>query len=145
MLTNFKHSLEEEECPVPDDVRETLKEFHNDLLLHCGEKVFLFFPKLFYAEYLTLNVDSPLVHAGIHIEEEPVEEEVDTSLRGRLLSLLDKIKSIRGKKTEEKPEVEEETKPSKSSRTLKTLSIQVQPLCSNASSQSELIWKRNMI
>lgn len=57
------------------------------------------------------------MHVGIHIEEEPVEEEVDTSLRGRLLSLVDKIKSIRGKKTEEKPEVEEETKPSKSSKT----------------------------
>lgn len=42
LLTNFKHSLEEEECPVPDDVRDTLKEFHNDLLLHCGEKGFLF-------------------------------------------------------------------------------------------------------
>lgn len=47
-----------------------------------------------------------------------MEEEVDTSLRGRLLSLVDKIKSIRGKKIEEKPEVEEETKPSKSSKTL---------------------------
>lgn len=46
-----------------------------------------------------------------------MEEEVDTSLRGRLLSLVDKIKSIRGKKTEEKPEVEEDTKPSKSSKT----------------------------
>lgn len=39
LLTNFKHSLEDEECPVPDDVRDTLKEFHNDLLLHCGEEV----------------------------------------------------------------------------------------------------------
>lgn len=42
LLTNFKHSLEDEECPVPDEVRDTLKEFHNDLLLHCGEKVFRF-------------------------------------------------------------------------------------------------------
>lgn len=47
-----------------------------------------------------------------------MEEEVDTSLRGRLLSLVEKIKSIRGKKTEEKPEVEEEIKPSKISKTL---------------------------
>lgn len=46
LLTNFKHSLEDEECPVPDNVRDTLKEFHNDLLLHCGEKVFLFFLKV---------------------------------------------------------------------------------------------------
>lgn len=43
---------------------------------------------------------------------------MDTSLRGRLLSLVDKIKSLRGKKTEEKAEVEEEPKPSKSCRTL---------------------------
>uniref|UniRef100_A0A3Q4GHR2 Ryanodine receptor 1 n=1 Tax=Neolamprologus brichardi TaxID=32507 RepID=A0A3Q4GHR2_NEOBR len=65
MLTNFKH-LEDEDSPVPEDVRETLAEFHNDLLLHCG----------------------------IHIEEEPEEEEVDTSLRGRLVSLVDKVKSL---------------------------------------------------
>lgn len=55
--------------------------------------------------------------AGIHIEEEVVEEEVDTSLRGRLLSLVDKVKSLRRKKEEgeeeEKPEVEEEPKLSK--------------------------------
>lgn len=41
---------------------------------------------------------------------------MDTSLRGRLLSLVDKIKSLRKKKEEEeeeeKPEVEEEAKPS---------------------------------
>lgn len=39
---------------------------------------------------------------------------MDTSLRGRLLSLVDKVKSLRKKKEEEeKPEVEEEPKPSK--------------------------------
>lgn len=38
---------------------------------------------------------------------------MDTSLRGRLLSLVDKIRSLRKKKEEETPEVEEETKPSK--------------------------------
>lgn len=64
-----------------------------------------------------LNRDSCSLHVGIHIEEEAVEEEVDTSLRGRLISLVEKIKSIRGKKTEEKPEVEEEIKPSKISKT----------------------------
>lgn len=36
LLTNFKHGPEQEDCPVPDDVRETLQEFHNDLLAHCG-------------------------------------------------------------------------------------------------------------
>lgn len=38
---------------------------------------------------------------------------MDTSLRGRLVSLVDKIRSLRKKDEEEKPEVEEELKPSK--------------------------------
>lgn len=54
-----------------------------------------------------------ILHIGIHIEEEAEEEEVDTSLRGRLLSLVDKIKSLRKKNEEEKPDVDEEPKPSK--------------------------------
>uniref|UniRef100_A0A8D0AYX8 Ryanodine receptor 1 n=1 Tax=Sander lucioperca TaxID=283035 RepID=A0A8D0AYX8_SANLU len=76
LLTNFKHSSEEELSPVPEAVRDSLVEFHTDLLLHCG----------------------------IHIEEEAEEEEVDSSLRGRLISLVDKIKSLRKKEEEEKPE-----------------------------------------
>lgn len=51
--------------------------------------------------------------SGIHIEEAEAEEEVDTSLRGRLLSLVDKVKNFRKKQEEEKPEAEEESKPSK--------------------------------
>ncbi|KAK7883047.1 hypothetical protein WMY93_029221 [Mugilogobius chulae] len=82
LLTNFKH--EDEDCPVPDEVKESLGDFHKDLLLHCD----------------------------IHIEEEAQEEEVDTSLRGRLLSLVNKMKSLRSKQEEEVPEVEEEPKPS---------------------------------
>ncbi|XP_031429541.1 ryanodine receptor 1b isoform X8 [Clupea harengus] len=85
LLTNFKHGPEQEDCPVPDDVRETLQEFHNDLLAHCG----------------------------VHIEEEEEEEEVDASLSGRILSLLDKVKSLRKKnEVEEEAEPEEEPKPS---------------------------------
>lgn len=37
LLTNFKQC--DEDCPVPEDVRDTLGEFHNNLLLHCGEKI----------------------------------------------------------------------------------------------------------
>lgn len=55
----------------------------------------------------------PILQIGIHIEEEEVEEEVDTSLRGRLLSLVDKVRNLRAKKEGEEPEVEEEPKPSK--------------------------------
>lgn len=37
MLMNFKNCAEDEECPVPDEVREALLSFHNALLAHCGE------------------------------------------------------------------------------------------------------------
>lgn len=57
-----------------------------------------------------------ILHVGIHIEHEEEEEEVDTSLRGRLLSLVDKVKGLRKKQEEEIPEVEEEPKPSKTVR-----------------------------
>lgn len=50
---------------------------------------------------------------GIHVEEEAEEKEVDSSLRGRLISMVDIIKSLRKKEEEEEPEVEEEQKPSK--------------------------------
>ncbi|KAJ3590256.1 hypothetical protein NHX12_008210, partial [Muraenolepis orangiensis] len=36
LLTNFKHGPDVEDCPVPEEVRDSLAEFHNDLLLHCG-------------------------------------------------------------------------------------------------------------
>ncbi|XP_061072692.1 ryanodine receptor 1b isoform X3 [Conger conger] len=85
LLTHFKHGPEEEDCPVPEEIRESLNEFHNCLLAHCG----------------------------VHIEEEEEEEEEDRSLRGRLLSMVEKVKSLRKKKEEdEEPEPEEEAKPS---------------------------------
>ncbi|MEQ2177781.1 hypothetical protein GOODEAATRI_007209, partial [Goodea atripinnis] len=36
MLMNFKNCPDDEECPVPDGVRESLLAFHNALLAHCG-------------------------------------------------------------------------------------------------------------
>ncbi|XP_069500422.1 ryanodine receptor 1 isoform X4 [Ambystoma mexicanum] len=84
ILVNFKNCPDEEECPVPDEIREEMIQFHNDLLSHCG----------------------------IEIEGEEEEEEVDTSLRGRLMNLVEKVKSFRRKQTEGEPEQEEETKPS---------------------------------
>ncbi|XP_073771088.1 ryanodine receptor 1 isoform X3 [Danio rerio] len=83
MLMNFKNCPEEEDCPVPEDVRNGLLTFHHDLLAHCG----------------------------VHIEEEEQEEEVDTSLSGRLRRLVEKVKSLR-KKPEAEPEPEEDKKPS---------------------------------
>lgn len=41
LLTNFKHCPEDEECPVPEEVRDTLGEFHNDILLHCGKHLLI--------------------------------------------------------------------------------------------------------
>lgn len=37
MLMNFKNCAEDEECPVPDEVRESMLAFHNALLAHCGQ------------------------------------------------------------------------------------------------------------
>ncbi|TSL75312.1 Ryanodine receptor 2 [Bagarius yarrelli] len=84
LLTNFKHSPEDEECPVPEEVREHLQNFHSDLLNHCG----------------------------IHLEEEEEEEEVDISLKGRLIKLVERVKNLRKQQEEEEPEPDEEPKPS---------------------------------
>uniref|UniRef100_A0A4W5JEC3 Ryanodine receptor 1a (skeletal) n=1 Tax=Hucho hucho TaxID=62062 RepID=A0A4W5JEC3_9TELE len=83
MLMNLKNIAEDEDCPVPDEVRDALQAFHKNLLFHCG----------------------------VHIEEEEVEEELDMSLKGRLLRMLDKLRHLRKKKVEEE-EPEQETKPS---------------------------------
>ncbi|XP_047657475.1 ryanodine receptor 3 isoform X4 [Tachysurus fulvidraco] len=69
-----------EDCPCPEDIQDELHAFHDDLRLHCG----------------------------IPMEEE--EEEPDTSIKGRLLSLLYKIKG-RPQKTEEQPSEEEQAAP----------------------------------
>lgn len=37
MLMNFKNCSEDDECPVPDEVRDALMTFHNALLGHCGQ------------------------------------------------------------------------------------------------------------
>lgn len=52
------------------------------------------------------------ISPGVHIEEEEQEEEVDNSLRGRLLRLLEKVKKFREKKVEVEPEPQEDKKPS---------------------------------
>lgn len=37
MLMNFKNCAEDEDCPIPDEVRESILIFHNALLTHCGK------------------------------------------------------------------------------------------------------------
>uniref|UniRef100_A0A667YAZ0 Ryanodine receptor 3 n=1 Tax=Myripristis murdjan TaxID=586833 RepID=A0A667YAZ0_9TELE len=70
-----------EDCPCPQDIQEELYDFHNELRLHCG----------------------------IPMEED--EEEQDTSIKGRLLTLVYKIKG-QPQKTEKEPTEEEQAAPS---------------------------------
>uniref|UniRef100_A0A8C4NNS5 Ryanodine receptor 3 n=1 Tax=Dicentrarchus labrax TaxID=13489 RepID=A0A8C4NNS5_DICLA len=69
-----------EDCPCPEEIQEELNSFHEELRLHCG----------------------------IPVEEE--EEEQDTSIKGRLLALLYKIKGP-PQKTEEEPTEKEQAAP----------------------------------
>ncbi|XP_037606362.1 ryanodine receptor 3 isoform X4 [Sebastes umbrosus] len=69
-----------EDCPCPEDIQEELNSFHEELRLHCG----------------------------IPVAEE--EEEQDTSIKGRLLALLYKIKGP-PHKTEEEPTEKEQAAP----------------------------------
>uniref|UniRef100_A0A8B9ER95 Ryanodine receptor 3 n=1 Tax=Anser cygnoides TaxID=8845 RepID=A0A8B9ER95_ANSCY len=88
MLLNFQLG---EDCPCPEEIRDELYDFHDDLLIHCG----------------------------IPLEEEEEEEE-DSTLTGKLRSLIYKIKGPpKAEKVE--PREEEEKSPSKFSSTLKEL------------------------
>ncbi|XP_054825893.1 ryanodine receptor 3 [Eublepharis macularius] len=78
MLLNFQLG---EDCPCPEEIREELYEFHDDLLIHCG----------------------------IPLEEEE-EEEDDISWTGKLRSLIYKIKGL-PKTEKKEPTEEEEKYP----------------------------------
>ncbi|XP_053461557.1 ryanodine receptor 1 isoform X2 [Nycticebus coucang] len=84
MLLHFKDPADEEDCPLSEELRQDLLDFHQDLLAHCG----------------------------IQLEGEEEEPEEETTLGSRLMSLLEKVRLV--KKKEEKPEEEppvEESKP----------------------------------
>lgn len=38
MLVHFKDGQEEEDCPLPEEIRQDLLKFHQDLLAHCGKE-----------------------------------------------------------------------------------------------------------
>ncbi|XP_041269603.1 ryanodine receptor 1-like [Onychostruthus taczanowskii] len=84
MLMQYKGGAEDEECPVPGDIRDELLDFHNDLLAHCG----------------------------VELTEEEEEEEEETSLRQRLLGLVQKVVGVRGPPKEEETPPEEPPVPS---------------------------------
>lgn len=37
MLMTFKNCTEDDECPIPEEVRDSMLSFHNTLLAHCGQ------------------------------------------------------------------------------------------------------------
>ncbi|XP_052001465.1 LOW QUALITY PROTEIN: ryanodine receptor 3 [Xyrauchen texanus] len=70
-----------EDCPCPGDIQEELYDFHSELRLHCG----------------------------VPVEED--EEDLDSSIKGRLLALIYKIKG-QPQKSETQPTEKEQTAPS---------------------------------
>jgi hypothetical protein len=38
MLLQFKNEEDQEDCPLPEDIRQDLLDFHQDLLAHCGKE-----------------------------------------------------------------------------------------------------------
>ncbi|XP_048357691.1 ryanodine receptor 1-like [Sphaerodactylus townsendi] len=80
MLLHFKNGADEEECPVPEEIRDELLEFHADLLSHCG----------------------------IQAEGEEEEQTEDQSFHRRLMSLVDKVMSFRKKEEPEEEQTPEE-------------------------------------
>lgn len=54
MLLNFQLG---EDCPCPEEIRDELYEFHDDLLIHCGEwQIFVFYLRNmagFYSDFFS--------------------------------------------------------------------------------------------
>ncbi|XP_074241464.1 ryanodine receptor 2 isoform X1 [Saimiri boliviensis] len=73
MLLNFKD--DKSECPCPEEIRDQLLDFHEDLMTHCG---------------IELDEDGSLDGSS------------DLTIRGRLLSLVEKVTYLK-KKQAEKP------------------------------------------
>uniref|UniRef100_A0A671VHS3 Uncharacterized protein n=1 Tax=Sparus aurata TaxID=8175 RepID=A0A671VHS3_SPAAU len=85
MLLNFKD--EKQECPCPDYIREQLLDFHEDLMRHCG-----------------IELD----------EERGIDVDSDFTIRGRLMSLVEKVAYLK-KKMASLPKEKKDRQPSKSS------------------------------
>ncbi|XP_041105563.1 ryanodine receptor 2-like [Polyodon spathula] len=68
MLLNFKD--EKQDCPCPEDIRELLLDFHEDLMTHCG-----------------IELDDDKANEG----------DCDFTIRGRLLYLVEKVAYLKNK------------------------------------------------
>ncbi|XP_030255117.1 ryanodine receptor 2 isoform X5 [Sparus aurata] len=82
MLLNFKD--EKQECPCPDYIREQLLDFHEDLMRHCG-----------------IELD----------EERGIDVDSDFTIRGRLMSLVEKVAYLK-KKMASLPKEKKDRQPS---------------------------------
>ncbi|KAA8581146.1 hypothetical protein FQN60_002727 [Etheostoma spectabile] len=81
MLLNFKD--EKQECPCPEYIREQLLDFHEDLMRHCG-----------------IELD----------EDGGIDGDSDFTIRGRLLSLVEKVAHLKNKMAN-RPKEKKERKP----------------------------------
>ncbi|XP_058262194.1 ryanodine receptor 2 isoform X15 [Hemibagrus wyckioides] len=82
MLLSFKD--EKQECPCPEDIREQLLQFHEDLMTHCG-----------------IEIDDDKLGEG----------DSDFTIRGRLMSLVEKVSYLK-KKMADMPKKKKAKKPS---------------------------------
>ncbi|KAM9837412.1 LOW QUALITY PROTEIN: ryanodine receptor 2 [Aulostomus maculatus] len=82
MLLNFKD--EKQECPCPEYIREQLLDFHEDLMRHCG-----------------IELD----------EDNALDGDSDFTIRGRLMSLVEKVAYLK-KKMANLPNEKKDRKPS---------------------------------
>ncbi|XP_076856683.1 ryanodine receptor 2 isoform X3 [Brachyhypopomus gauderio] len=81
MLLSFKN--EKQDCPCPDDIREQLLQFHEDLMTHCG----------------------------IEIDDDKLGDIDGDTIRGRLMSLVEKVAYLK-KKMADMPQTNKVKKPS---------------------------------
>nr|XP_021335867.1 ryanodine receptor 2 [Danio rerio] len=82
MLLNFKD--EKQDCPCPEDIREQLLDFHEDLMTHCG-----------------IETD----------DDKSGDGDSDFTIRGRLMSLVEKVTYLKKKMTD-LPKKKKSKKPS---------------------------------
>lgn len=114
MLLNFKD--DKQECPCPEYIREQLLDFHEDLMRHCGKVPFSFIHKAnqTFIIWHALCTDFSIL-SGIELDEERgIDCDSDFTIRGRLMSLVEKVAYLK-KKMANLPKEKKDRKPSKSS------------------------------
>ncbi|KAM4903239.1 ryanodine receptor 2 [Sylvia borin] len=80
MLLNFKD--DKNDCPCPEEIRDQLLDFHEDLMTHCG---------------IELDEDGTL------------DGNSDSTIRGRLLYLMEKVTYLKKKQAEKAVDEEDKT------------------------------------